>query len=163
MFTLFFICLKESKDIMGGGGTVGGTGGQGAGQGAVKGRTGQTGPAQRRQCILVSVVFTPSRPATTAVFGSYLSSLYSVLTNNVSPVRACLIIWLQRFRRTQKEDNRGLLSIQSSLVLNPGRRRRCFKVKYHQNSYIFKAYPLKINILPRENNLQYILFKKLIK
>jgi hypothetical protein len=29
------------------------------------------------QCILFHVVFTPSQPATTAVFGSYLSSLYS--------------------------------------------------------------------------------------
>jgi hypothetical protein len=31
---------------------------------------------QREQCILFSVVFTPSPPATMAVFWSYLSSLY---------------------------------------------------------------------------------------
>jgi hypothetical protein len=35
---------------------------------------------ERGQCILISVVFTPSAPATTVVFGSYLSSLYSQLT-----------------------------------------------------------------------------------
>jgi len=47
-----------------------------------------------------------------AVFGSYLwlSSLYS--TNTVSSVRACLIIWWESFRWTQKEDGRG--RIQSS-------------------------------------------------
>jgi hypothetical protein len=32
------------------------------------------------QCILFSVVFTPSPPATTAVLGPYVSSLYSQLT-----------------------------------------------------------------------------------
>jgi hypothetical protein len=38
-------------------------------------------------------------------------------TNTVSPKRACLIIWWERFRGTQKEDDCGPLSIQSlSLV-----------------------------------------------
>ncbi len=38
------------------------------------------------------------------------------LTYTVSPVRACLIIWRERFRGSQKEDDRGPLSIQSSLL-----------------------------------------------
>jgi hypothetical protein len=38
-----------------------------------------------------------------------------LLTNTVSPVRACLIIWLERFRGSQNEDDRGPFSIQSSL------------------------------------------------
>ncbi len=52
----------------------------------------------------------------TAVFGSYLSSIYTLLlTNAVSPVRACLSICWERFRGTQKEDDRGPLCNQSSL------------------------------------------------
>ncbi len=43
--------------------------------------------------------------ATAAVFASYLSSLY-ILTNTVSPIRACLSIWLERLRGSQKEDER---------------------------------------------------------
>ncbi len=39
-----------------------------------------------------------------------------LFSNTVSPVRACLIIWCERFRWTQKEDDRGPLSIQSSLL-----------------------------------------------
>ncbi len=65
-------------------------------------------------CILFSVVFTLSPQATTVLFGSYLSSL--LLTNTVSPVRACPIIRWERFRGTQKEDDRVPLSIQSSLT-----------------------------------------------
>jgi hypothetical protein len=38
-----------------------------------------------------------------------------LLTNTVSPVRACLIILWERFRGTQKEDDSGPLGIQSSL------------------------------------------------
>jgi hypothetical protein len=42
------------------------------------------GLISKGQCILFSVVFTPPPPpATTAVFGSYLSSLYYLLTNTV--------------------------------------------------------------------------------
>jgi hypothetical protein len=50
-------------------------------------------------------------PATTTVFGSYLLSLYSK-PNTVSPVWICL---LERFRGSQKEDDRGPLGIQFSL------------------------------------------------
>jgi hypothetical protein len=53
----------------------------------------------RGQCILFSVVFTHSPPGT-ALFGSYLSSLISLLlTNTISPVRACLIICFPNRRR----------------------------------------------------------------
>ncbi len=38
-----------------------------------------------------------------------------LLTNSVLPVRACLIMLQQRFRGTQKVDDRGPLGIQSSL------------------------------------------------
>jgi hypothetical protein len=38
-----------------------------------------------------------------------------ILTNTVSWVRACLSIWFKRFRGSQKEDERGPLSIKSSL------------------------------------------------
>ncbi len=55
----------------------------------------------------------PSSPcplATTAVLGSYIVfSLF--LTIFVSPAWACLSIWLERFRESQKEDKRGPLSI----------------------------------------------------
>ncbi len=39
-----------------------------------------------------------------------------LLTNTVSPVRACLSIWSERFRGNQMEDERGPLGIQSSLL-----------------------------------------------
>ncbi len=39
-----------------------------------------------------------------------------VLTYTESAVRTCLSIWLERFRGSQKEDERGPLSIQSSLA-----------------------------------------------
>jgi hypothetical protein len=42
-----------------------------------------------------------------------------LLANTVSPVRACLIIWWERFRGTQKADDRGPLSIPSSLCHPP--------------------------------------------
>ncbi len=38
-----------------------------------------------------------------------------LINSTVSPVRACLIVWWERFRGTQKEDDRGPHSIQSSL------------------------------------------------
>ncbi len=41
--------------------------------------------------------------------------IYS-LTNTLSPVWACLIIWWERFRGVQKENDHGPLSIQSSLL-----------------------------------------------
>jgi hypothetical protein len=40
-----------------------------------------------------------------------------LLTNTVLLVQACLIIWWESFRGTQKEDDRGPLTIQSCLVL----------------------------------------------
>ncbi len=39
-----------------------------------------------------------------------------LLTKLVSPVRACLILCWERFRGTQKEDDREPLSIKSSLA-----------------------------------------------
>ncbi len=42
--------------------------------------------------------------------------IFLLLTNTVSPVRACLIIRWEKFRGTQKEDDRRPLSIQYSLV-----------------------------------------------
>ncbi len=71
-------------------------------------------PDQRGQCMLFSVVFTPSPPTTTAVFGSYLSAL--LLINTVPQARACLFIRWEMFRGTKNEDDRGPLSIQSSLA-----------------------------------------------
>jgi hypothetical protein len=44
-----------------------------------------------------------------------LTLISLLLTNTVSPVRACLSIQLERFRRAQKEDDRGPLRIKSSL------------------------------------------------
>jgi hypothetical protein len=54
----------------------------------------------------------PSHHGTVLLLSCHLSTL----TNTVSPVRACLIIWWESFRGTQKEDDRGPLSIQSSLI-----------------------------------------------
>jgi hypothetical protein len=42
----------------------------------------------------------------------------TALNYTVSPVRACLSKWLERFRKTQKEDDRGPLSIQSDSILS---------------------------------------------
>ncbi len=53
------------------------------------------------ECILFSVVSTPSYPATTALFGFYTCHLST---------------WWERFCETQKVDDRGPLSIQSSLL-----------------------------------------------
>ncbi len=44
-----------------------------------------------------------------------LSVIPLLLSNTVSPVRICQSIWLERFRGTQKEDDRRPLNIQSSL------------------------------------------------
>ncbi len=63
---------------------------------------------------LFSVVFTPSTPSHHSNV-LLLNVITLLITNTVSPVRACLPIWLKRFRESQKEDERGLLSIQSSL------------------------------------------------
>ncbi len=47
----------------------------------------------------------------------WLLPVISLLLNNtVLPVRTCLSIWWERFCGTQKEDDRGPLSIQSSLA-----------------------------------------------
>ncbi len=61
------------------------------------------------------VVFTPS---SLSHYDSvwFLPVISLLLSNTVSPVRACLIIWWERFRGAQKEDGRGPLSIQSSLI-----------------------------------------------
>ncbi len=69
-------------------------------------------------CFLSSVPLLP--PATMAVFVSYMSYIYSFFSNSVSPVRACLSIWLEKFRGIPKEDDRGPLSIQSSLGVGGG-------------------------------------------
>ncbi len=60
-----------------------------------------------------SVLFSLSPQATSVCVLSVISLL---LTNTVSPARACLIIWLERFRGTQKEDDRGPLSIHYSIL-----------------------------------------------
>ncbi len=39
-----------------------------------------------------------------------------LLTSTASPVRACVSIWLERFRGNQKEGVHGPLSVQSSLM-----------------------------------------------
>jgi hypothetical protein len=51
----------------------------------------------------------PTRQCLAPVISSQL------LTNTVSPGRPCLIIWWERFCGTQKEDDRGPLSIESPL------------------------------------------------
>ncbi len=62
----------------------------------------------------VFLSFLPLLPqATTGLIRSYLSSLCSY---TVSPALACLPIWLERFRRNQKEDAHGPLIVQSSLM-----------------------------------------------
>ncbi len=57
--------------------------------------------------------FSPSYHGTVRV----LPVISLLLINTVSPVRACLTIWWERFVRTQEEDDRGPLTIQSYLVL----------------------------------------------
>jgi hypothetical protein len=42
---------------------------------------------------------------------------YLLLINSVSRVRACLSIWLERFRGNQKEDERGPLVFNSSMLI----------------------------------------------
>jgi hypothetical protein len=71
---------------------------------------------QRSQTILFFCRLDPFSPhaATTAVFlGPAFISL--LLTNTVSPVRACPNLSWERFRGTQEEDDRGPLIVQSSL------------------------------------------------
>ncbi len=65
--------------------------------------------------VLFSVVFTLSPPSH---HGSVwlLPAISLLLTNTVSPVRAYISIWCERFHGTQKEDDRGPLSFQSSLA-----------------------------------------------
>ncbi len=72
---------------------------------------------QRGLYILFSVVISSSPPSHHgSVCVLPVISLY--LTNTVSPVWACLIIWWERFRGTQKEDDRRPLSIQYPLSLS---------------------------------------------
>jgi len=54
--------------------------------------------------------------ATTAVFGSFLPVTSLLFTKQLPLVRACLSILWERFRGTQKEDDRGLFCVQSSLL-----------------------------------------------
>ncbi len=63
-------------------------------------------------------VFCRLCPSPLSQHGSvWVLTLTSLLlkTNNVSRGRACLSIWVTRFRGTQNEDDRGPVSIQSSL------------------------------------------------
>ncbi len=69
---------------------------------------------QRGQCILFSVVFTPSPPCSTHRSVWLLPAISLLLYNTVSPVQACLIIWWERLRGTQKEDDRGPVTVKSS-------------------------------------------------
>ncbi len=65
---------------------------------------------QRRGKVLCFLSSLPSsRPPPPRQLGSvWLISVISLLlTNTVSPVRACLSIWLGRFRGSQKEDKRA--------------------------------------------------------
>ncbi len=64
------------------------------------------GLSQRGKWILFSIVFTPS-PLSHPCLVWFLPVISILLTNIVTPVRACLIIWLERFRGTKKEDDRG--------------------------------------------------------
>ncbi len=64
---------------------------------------------QRGQYILFSVVFTISPSHNGSVW--FITVISLLLTNTVSPVRAYLIIWWDRFRETQKEGDRESLSI----------------------------------------------------
>ncbi len=66
------------------------------------------------QHILFSVVFTP--PPSSHHGSVWLVPVISLpTTNTVSPMMACLSIWLERFFESQKEDEHEPLSIQSSL------------------------------------------------
>ncbi len=68
---------------------------------------------QQGQCILSSVVFTPSL---FSHHGSvWVLPLISLLFSGTdSPVRACLFIGWERFRGTQQKDDLGPLGIKSS-------------------------------------------------
>ncbi len=75
-------------------------------------------------CTAVPIGWDPSPRIWAFIRGRYWSAKITpcchlcislLLTNTVSPVRACVSIWLERFRGTQKEDDRGPLSINSSL------------------------------------------------
>ncbi len=72
-----------------------------------------------RGCLCMYFVFCRLYPSSPSHHGSVwilpVNSL--LLTNTVSSMRAGLIIWWERFRGTQKEDDRGPLSIQSSVML----------------------------------------------
>ncbi len=70
-----------------------------------------TGP----MCFVFCRLYPSSPGQHGSVWFLYLSSLYS-LTNNVSQLRTCLSIWLERFRRSQKADELGSIGIQSSLA-----------------------------------------------
>jgi hypothetical protein len=69
----------------------------------------------RGQCILISVVFTPPSPQPPRPF---VAPTCLLSRNNVSPVRACLSIWLERFRVSQKWDDRGPLRIFNSSMFD---------------------------------------------
>ncbi len=64
-------------------------------------------------CFLSSLPLLPP-----AIHGSVwvLPVISLILTNTVWPVRACLSIWWERFRGTQKEDEYGLRRLQRNVV-----------------------------------------------
>ncbi len=71
---------------------------------------------QRGQGILFSIVFISPSSSHHGRFW-VLPVISLLLTNAVLPMRACLIIWWERFHGTQKGDDRWPLSIQSSMRL----------------------------------------------
>jgi hypothetical protein len=66
------------------------------------------------QCILIYVIFTPF-PSSHQGSVWVLPVISLLLTSPLSQVWACPITRWERFRGTQKEDDRRPLSIQSSL------------------------------------------------
>ncbi len=95
---------------------------------------------QRGQYILFSVVSTPSPPHPPRQCLGPTGHLYS---NTVSRVRACLSIWLEKFRGNKKKDDRGLFSIQSSL----GQGLRTYNMTVLLEIRVVKVNVLNINVI----------------
>jgi hypothetical protein len=86
----------------------------------------------------------PSSLQPTRVCAKLLSVISLNLTNTVSPVRACLSKWLERFRGSQKEDERGARIYRPSFRENKPKtlvfshRKRAFWACFRENwVYIF--------------------------
>ncbi len=77
---------------------------------------------QRGQCICFLSCFTPPHPPPPPATRQCLAHTchLSILTNTDAPVRASIIIWWERFRGTQKEDDFGPLGIQFYLLAEYG-------------------------------------------